>query len=253
MYSRQIVRLTNQQIEAVDFFHDFIIFLRYLESQPIKRTATGNISLRDITNFEKLFRQRKVFDEYKKFGWKITTETNIQPLHQIRVICEVMNLVYKRKGKFLVTKNGRAYLDNIDSVAQYWNMVLYFWERVNWAYFSPGMYVYEKPLAEFLQENQEVIWQLLLKTGKKWIEYASFCKALSLYFHLEQFYKGNYMSLRDLYMDIEYGLFFRNLERFGCVEVERKKGKYQLDRISRFRPTQLGLFMFQKALHDTVL
>ena len=101
--------ILDGEVLKVDFFNDFITFLKYTRENTIKRTATGNISLADLSNLGKILKYKEIkqaFSEHKKFGWKIYTETIIQFIHLIRVLAEAMNLIYKRKGRFLLSKIG---------------------------------------------------------------------------------------------------------------------------------------------------
>lgn len=240
----------DKDIEEVDFFQDFITFLHYLEKQPIKRTITGNISLNDIANLQPLFREQKVFTEHKKYGWSIRTETEIEFLTQIKIIAEVMHLTYKRKNKLLLSKNGKAFLQNLEPVSQYKNMVLSYWREVSWSYIHPGRFIQEEAIADIFQYEQNLFWDTLLKNGDKWIDFVTFCKSLKEYLHLGKFYEDAYgMDDFELMLDIEYGLIERNIGRFGCVESEWGMGDHGIKRIMRFRPTNLGLWMFSEALN----
>lgn len=80
----QAVKITD--LYLVPFFFDFILFLSYLEEHPIKRTTMGNISLYDIQQLKPLLKEQDVFKEQEKYGWKITSESNLQFLTQIKII-----------------------------------------------------------------------------------------------------------------------------------------------------------------------
>lgn len=245
---------TNEQALAVDYFSDFLQFLNSIKEKPIQRTATGNITLAEIAALSQKFRQGKqlqFLDE--KMGWKIRTETECQYLHQMRVTAECMYIIYKRRGQFLLSKHGKAYLENLKPTEQYDQMILWFWNRVNWEYFSPGR------VTAVLQKHQHDIWKSLFQAGDSWIEFKPFCQALKLYLRLEDFYKSDqqyehaegYDPNFSLYLDIRYGLIERNLKRFGCVEtvLEKGQGKYDWhDEIIRFRSTNLGLRLYELGL-----
>src|SRR3990167_2646818 len=94
--------LIYQQVINNNFFHDFIVFLKYLEQKPIKRTVTGNISLADIFSLQKQFHQQEIFSEYKKYNWNIRSERQIEFLSKIKIIAESMRLIYKRKGYLML-------------------------------------------------------------------------------------------------------------------------------------------------------
>lgn len=231
----------------VDFFCDFIFYLNYVKDNQIKLTKTGNISLFDINNLANDFKDQKLQSEFKEYGWKIRNEQQFEYLHRIRIISETMYLTYKRKGQISLSKNGNAYLTNIDSLTQYWNMVISYWEKINWDYFEPARNVYGVPLATFFQNNQKVIWDYLFKNGGDWINFNDFLKALKIYFHLDKYYSNDRMDDFDFRLNVEYCLIRRDLYLFGCVEIE-EKGTKHMTRISKFKPTALGLFVFKKVL-----
>ncbi|OGK09651.1 hypothetical protein A2767_07385 [Candidatus Roizmanbacteria bacterium RIFCSPHIGHO2_01_FULL_35_10] len=242
--------LINQQVISNNFFHDFLVFLKYLEERPIKRTITGNISLADIFSLQKQFHQQEIFSEYKKYNWSIRSERQIEFLSKIKIIAESMYVIYKRKEYLILSKNGKGYLHNIDPVTQYWNMVLHYWNRVSWEYFNPSPEINKRSVMDVLQHNQHSLWNSLLRKGIQWIDFESFCQAVKIHFKLEDYYKN--IDDFSYYLDIEYGLLKRNIFLFGCVEVEYKKDKYKFDRISHFRPTELGIFMFEKGINSII-
>ncbi|KKP67021.1 MAG: hypothetical protein UR68_C0012G0019 [Candidatus Roizmanbacteria bacterium GW2011_GWA2_35_19] len=239
-------KLLDIEIFKNDFFHDFIVFLKYVENNNIQRTTTGNISLRDIAALQKEFRQQKIFNQFKEYGWKINSERVVEFLTQIKIISESMHITYKRKNKILISKNGKSFLHNIDSITQYWNMVLHYWRRISWEYFCPSPDIGHITVMDTIQKNQNVIWNAFLKKEYLWIDFEIFCKTIKIHFQLESFYKG--IDDFSYYLDIEYGLFKKNLVRFGCVEIEEKKNKYNSNRIVRFRTTKLGIICFKMKL-----
>lgn len=231
----------------IPFFFDFMLFLKYLEEHPIKRTAKGNISLYDIQQLKPLLKEQNKLQEHEKYGWKITSESNLQFLTQIKIIASSLYLTYNRKGKLFLSKNGSGFLHNIDELTQYKNTVITYWKDINWEYFEYGSGI------QPLQNKQNTIWQLLLKKGTDWIDFKTFCQILRLGLSL----KYNIPDKSDfdddtlyftLYIDIYYGLFYRNLERFGCVEVLKKERNPGLDEPYSFRCTEIGLYMFKEAL-----
>ena len=103
---------------------------------------------------------------------------------------------------------------------------------------------------DILQQNQNSIWKSLMRKGIQWIDFKLFYQAVKIHFKLEDFYKD--LDDFSYYLDIEYGVIKRNLLLFGCIEVEYKKDKYKFDRIIRFRPTELGIFMFEKGINSII-
>jgi hypothetical protein len=240
----------------IDFFYDFILFLKRLEQQPIKRTITGTISLSDIKQLLLEFKDQEKIQEYKEYGWKMRREEELDFLEQIKIISEMMFAIYKRRGFYYLSKNGKAFLQNLKPISQYREIVLHFWYRVNWGYFSFGKTICGLNLAEKLQENQNHIWKALFSKGTAWIDYAVFCQSLTDYLHLSKYFHDDYNSdIKDeMYSDIKHALFRKNLIRLGCVEIEEKQGKHKSEKqIVRFRSNNFGLYVYDKALYQNVL
>ena len=240
--------LFNQDAINNDFFHDFIVFLTYIEKNTIHRTATGNISLADIAALKKDFRQQKVFKDYDKYGWKIASEVDIRFLTHIKVLAEAMHITYNRKGKLLLSKNGKGYLHNIDSLTQYWNMVEYYWHKISWEYLTPSHEIDNVSIMDVLQKNQNIIWDALLRKENEWIDFQAFCQTIKIHFNLDSYFKdGGY---RIDFFSIEYGLIKNKLFLLGCVEIEEVKDTRGFTSIKRFKSTRLGTFMFKKMIKN---
>lgn len=242
--------------DKVDFFHDFILFLKHLQKQPIKRTLTGKISLSDIKPLISQFRQQETIKEFQKYGWKMRREEELEFLEQIKIIAEMMFIIYKRRGYFGLSRNGKAFLTKLKPLEQYKEMVLHFWYRVNWGYFSLGSEVKGLNLAEKLQQHQNLIWKTLFAKGKEWIDYTVFCQSLTDYLHLNEYFIDPYSNdiKYEMISDMRYALFRKNLIRLGCVETEERQGKYKWSKeIVRLKSTDLGLFAYHKALFENYL
>ncbi|MBN1262824.1 MAG: hypothetical protein JW991_00540 [Candidatus Pacebacteria bacterium] len=226
------------------FFRDFLAFLRLLEKRPLEltQTGTGNLKVKEIRVLGKLFKHDIYHrDEKGEVMFQPRTEDEFRYIMVIRQLAQVMYLVYKRKGKLFLSKNGKGYLNNIDEKTQYEQMILWYFHRANWAYVHPRAEVVEK-----IQENQEQIWAYLLRASD-WIKFSQFAKSLSLVLKL---------SIKDIYGQempesvrwaIE-SILVENLEELGLVESKKRKSKYGSQRTYLFRPTATGRIIFKKAL-----
>jgi tetratricopeptide (TPR) repeat protein len=247
---KQMITISDKDILAIDFFTDFLTFLNHIEERPIKRTATGNLSLKDIDPLlQKLKTVQPILAHTKEMGWKLRMEDEIKPLHRIRVLNDIMHLIRKKHDKYLITKNGQAFLKTPSPVEQYTQIVEYYWQGVNWSHFSASGWVRDSKikLCETLQKNQATIWRLLLKKGPAWIDYEEFCKELTDQLNLTTLLNPQYDSPDDISLYIHHILFSDNLLLFGCINVEEKQGKTRGDTITtRFRSTNLGLYMYQQ-------
>lgn len=234
----------NNQALSIDYFYDFLQFLQYVDHKGCARTVTGNISRKSIDELSRVFRngkQLQFMDEEMK--WKVRSENECYYLNQIRVTAEAMYCIYKRKNNFFLSKNGKGFLTTLEPYQQHEHMVLWFWNRVNWKYFSPGK------MTSVLQKNQIFIWNYLLQKSEDWIDFSVFCQSLKTYFHQEDTYNHSYNADHELHLDIQYGLLERNLKRFGCVEADYQNGENIWDKkLIRFRSTNLGLHLYAKGI-----
>lgn len=239
------LNLKDDSVESIDFYYDFIAFLRRLHDLPIKRTPAGNISMKNIQPLLKeLKTTRERVDEYNKFCWKIRNEQELQTLEQIKILAEVMRLTFKRKGKLYLSKKGLGFLKNLKPIQQYMEMILHYWYCVNWDYFSFGKRIKGSTLNDILQDNQDKIWNFLLCKSTQWIDYKKFCLALRDYFHLEVFFTDSvFDSDKEFLIYVGHTLFRKNLLLFNCVELEE----------NRFRSTKTGLYLYQKALYENYI
>lgn len=214
----------------VDFFHDFMLLIKYLEKQPIKRTATGMISLINIKSMLTEFKNQETIKEFQRFGWTLRREEELDFLGQIKIISEMMFIIYKRKGYFYLSKHGKVFLNDLKPIDQYKEMVLHFWYRVNWGYFSQiGKVIEGVNLAEQLQQHQNLIWKTLHAKGTDWLDYKLFCRTLTDYLNLNDYFINPYYPNGKEEPDFEIELFHRNIVRFGCVELDIKPGKTKYD------------------------
>ena len=242
-------------IKDVVFFQDFLAFLRYLERQPISKTVKGNISRKDIVSLAdtmKCIKDR--IAEYSKYDWKIVGEWQLKDIDKIKKIAEVMFLTYNRKEKLLLSKNGRGYINHNDRLIQYKEMVLHYFERLSWDYFHPSMDTRNSiPFLDVLQASQNILWRIFLSNGTKWIEFKQFQETLINNFCIddcidsEDTYNGAYQA------DIEHG-FLRPLLEFGCIDTETEVISQRLEftRITKFRPTNLGLYIFREEVENSL-
>ncbi|MDO8657891.1 MAG: hypothetical protein Q7K55_04075 [Candidatus Levybacteria bacterium] len=218
--------VTNDDIININIYQDIISFLKRLAEKPIKLTAIGNISLRDIEGLlAQLLTTKHVIDEHVKYNWKVRSEWDLQTLTQIKILLLVMDIIHKRKGYICLNKTGKTFLSQ-SPLQQYEQIVLTFWNKCNWAYFSNSNQVGPSSLPEVLQDIRSHLWKLFLQKGTSWIDYPTFCKSARDYFHLNEYLREPYAPEdREVrFLDIEYDLFKRNLELFGCIEIEEIQG-----------------------------
>ncbi len=242
----QIISLTDDDVLAVDFFHDFLAFLRLLKERSLKRTITGNISLKGIQELLKTLKTvQPILRNAKDKGWNILREGELLPLHLIKIIADIMGFTYKKHDRLLLSKNGKAFLEKLSPVAQYDQLFQQYRQRLNWAY-SASFTEKQEAIAGLLQRHQDTIWRLVGKKGTAWIDYQTFCRELRDALGLQPYLEESYSTPDEiLYRRIDHVLFSRILTLFGCVELETKEIHAWDTVILRFRFTKIGLALLQ--------
>lgn len=242
-----IISLTDKEVLAVDIFHDFLALLNLLKERPIKRTATGNISLKDIdTLLQTLKTVQPILKHTKEMGWQIRREDEILPLHLIKTMADIMHLTYKKHDKLFLSKNGRTFLDKLMPSDQFTQLFQYYRQRLNWAYYASFTEKHEA-FAHLLQTQQDHIWRRLTEKGTAWIEYKMFCEALRDDLRLQTLLEESYTTPEEiLYRRIDTHIFSRILSLFGCVETETKQIDKWDTEIIRFRLTKIGIALLQQ-------
>ena len=151
-----------------------------------------------------------------------------------------MHLTYKKHCNLSVSKNGRAFLENLTPVDQFDQLFKYYKNRFNWAYYT--FFDNDARFAEALQSSQDIIWRLVKEKGTRWQDYESFCDNLNERLNLQAFLDKPYSAPEKvLYQDVKYILFDKLLSLFGCVELETKEINKWSTAIIRFRLTKIGL------------
>lgn len=237
----QLVILIEEDVMKVDFFHDFLLFLNSLKEDPVKLTATGNLSIKSLEPLlKKLKTLKPIFKRNEEYGWKLRTEDEVRSLHLIRIMTDLMHLAYKKHDKLLISKNGKAFLTNLNRVDQFKQLFDYYKNRFNWAYYS--YFKNDELLTKALQRQQERIWKLLKSNGAEWVDFKTFCKTLNEDLQLQQYLNDPYSTPEEvLYSRIKSDLFYDPLALFGCVELETKEIDKWSEEIIRFRLTKIGL------------
>lgn|GEM_PF-915301 len=236
------ISLTDEDVLTVDFFHDFLTFLTFLKERPIKRTATGNLSLKNIESLLQTLKTVKpILDYHEQMRSKIKREDDILPLNLIKIMADIMKLTYKKHDKLLLSKNGKAFFDKLSHAEQFTQLFHYYQQRLNWAY-STSLTKNQEAIARLLQVRQDSIWRLLAKKKNEWVEYKTFCEELRKELPLEPFLEEAYSTPEEiLERRIETILFSRILAFFNCVELETKQVNNWDTIIIRFRLTKIGL------------
>lgn len=238
-------------IQSNQFFNDFILFLRQVQKRPMALTDTGNLTLKEIDVLGKIFKHD--FYHRDKSGvimFPIRKENEVPYLLRIRQLARVMYLTYQRKSWLRLTRNGKGYLNNIDTTTQFIVMIKWYFDRCNWAYLHPfGGYNNNKPIAQSLQDNQTIFWHYFLDQKGQWINFDDFSKKIIEELRLKWYSFDGQNQLDSMQWIIERVLV-TDLSLYGLVEYEKTLGKYGIASVNRFRSMPLGNYIFKRVLQE---
>ena len=224
--------LTQADVKDSTFFTNTTIFLKTLiemEKEPTA-TATGNLNRKIVKNlFDKLI----LDEDDKKFTLeynKVINEIDVFPLHIVKIVCEAVGLIHKRKNKFLVTKKHQ-HLISEENVGELYYLLFS-------SYFTKFNIGYLDRLAELdcIQHTVEYSFYRLKEIADSYIGIKDLVDKILLPAVVQEVIAGLTEPTR-----IEWVLIariIRPLEGFGLLECQYKKGEWR-DTIVKVRKTKL--------------
>ena len=225
-------KLELSELKNSVFFANAAICLKTLVELKNENTATaaGNLNRK----FVKLIFDRLIIPEdQKKFTLeynKVINETDVFPLHIVRVVCQAAGLIHKRKNKFLVPRKHYSLLAD-EKAGELFHMLFH-------SYFRKFNVGYLDRLAE-LDCIQHTIAYSIYRLGEIADSYRS-VKELSSKILLPSVLTEVRGEISK-YVKVEWILrsrIFEPLKNFGLVECEYKQFKgYSL--VDAVRKTEL--------------
>jgi hypothetical protein len=127
--------LKLEDLAKADFFQNTRIFLQALDkSGGAPTTATGNLTRMYVAPF---LDQLILSDPYRKSlrsVCKVINETDLWPLHLVRIVCECGKLVVRRNKKFQLTPLGRSLLPDDQAGALYRHLFIAYFRKFDLHY-----------------------------------------------------------------------------------------------------------------------
>jgi len=209
--------IDNRIIWELKFYRHFMQFLQKIdELQPLKLTQKGNLPqklLQELCDLD-IFESEKERDLIKQFS--IRRETDNFYIHIIHILSDMMRLTIKKRGKILLTRDGRRFLDKELARDFYLRLFINYTSRYNWEYgdLYPGSWI--------IQAGFGFSIYLVQKYGNE---------PRGVNFYAEKFLKAFSKAMNDFpctkYLsgleDFQscYGLrtFKRFMKKFGFIEI----------------------------------
>jgi len=203
--------LVLSDLQEARFFLNARIFLEALTNQEgDTATARGNLN-RKFTKliFERMHWRPGHKEDTIRFN-KVLNEQDAQPLHIIRIICELARLVRRRKRKFLVTNKGQQLLIEQKAGELYTLLFRTFFRQFNLSYLDclPDCYGLQGTFAYSLYR--------LKKVGASWQTTESLVQSILLPKVQEQIQQSLSVYIKPHWF-IEARLI-RPLDDFGLLE-----------------------------------
>ncbi|RLE08900.1 hypothetical protein DRZ78_00195 [Candidatus Aerophobetes bacterium] len=242
-FSFQKLPYSSEEVEKINFFQDFLTFLKYVEENQVKLTQKGNITLKNLGEIVKqLVIPIRMEEKIGGRVFRVRSEEELSYVHKIHILADLMRLVRKRKGKLVICKKSKHHFDLFPHNVQFQILWSTYWHHLNWAYFHPYG---EENIAEILQNNRDYVKKVFLDLNRKfkneWINFSYLSKRLEKDLELT-WYDANGVNRPDiLYLEIE-AVLINEFKLFGLVETRKKKEKKwpHLERLVSFRLTSLG-------------
>lgn len=224
------------------FFQDFIALLRQVEARPMKITPEGMLAPQEIVLLERVFRC-SVSGSWDK------QELKVSYLRRILRIASAAALVRQSGGRLQLSQAGKDYLEASPAGSQYEQMALWYLSRCDWSNIRPSADCSKTNIAAVIQGNQEILWDFFLTNDQEWIEFPKFAMNLCHYLKLSGDGQKRCEVPKFILAEIE-AVVVRDLELYGLVEVKRdgRKNGGSLKNVFRFRPTDVGLIIFEHLL-----
>lgn len=232
------------------FFQDFIAFLNEIEKEPLELTATrnGNIKVKEIKRLGELFKHDIYHrDDQGNVMFATRTEDDFPYIWLHKQIAKVMYLIYTRNQKIKLSKNGKAFLHNIEADIQFQEVIRWYFHRADWRYTN----WHRSEIVKQLQQKQLSIWVLLLELNGSWISSDDFCTFLkniipdlALAKMQDQPAYSEYRSMCRVISKAILGM----LDSFDLIDTEKVSEKYGGSKIVRFKLNQAGELMLMKAM-----
>ncbi len=241
-YSGEGFPYSTEEVKKVEFFHDFLVFLKYIEEKEAKLTQRKNLCLKELKEIVNLFTVPiKMEGKVRGRIFKVHSEEEMPYVEKIHILAELLRLVRKRKGKLVICKRAKGSFNRLPLNIQFQLLWSTYWHHFNWSYFhSYG----RESIAEILQKNRYYVKNLILSLDNReeeWINFSRFSKELEKKLNLT-WYDNNGVNCPELiYSKIEFVLI-EEFKLFGLVETKKRKDeeRYYLERLVSFKLTPMG-------------
>ncbi|NDC83895.1 hypothetical protein EB093_09605 [bacterium] len=211
--------LARESFRELPLMQHMIGYLEMVAEKKVSLTQTGNInraSMDAISNIIPYPDHHSMFPIRNQSEWLY--------LSFIDAMCHVSKRTQNRKGKKVLTKNGKSFLaltPEIQFIAAFHS----FYEELNWDFFCYRERDFD-PM-ERLQANRMNAF-ILLYDIPDWMDINEFCVFVSDKLGIDN---------RDDGISVINHIFLRHLELFGIIEVDNQSN-YQIGK--RFKLSQLG-------------
>ena len=224
--------LIYSDIKESVFFANTTTFLKTLIEMEKENTATakGNLNRKTV---KLLFDKLILEEDYKKFTLKynkVINETDVFPLHIIRVVCESAGLMFKTKNRFLFSEEYHHLLAEERAGELYYLLFNSYFTKFDLGYLD------RLPDLECIQTTLGYSLYRLSKVCKEYQKIEKLQKDIFLPSVLKEINKNPLLQRQSDW--IVLSRIIRPLEGFGLVECRYKK-KGKISSVDQVRKTEL--------------
>ncbi|MEO6959953.1 MAG: hypothetical protein ABI228_00985 [Burkholderiaceae bacterium] len=155
------LRVPADKVAEAPLMSLFLLLVQAIGDQGLKPTATGNLPRKICRDIALAYYGEARYAEQTRFS-AINSELDFFDLHVARLVGELAGLVRRYKGKFIVSRKGRALLKAPKSDSLYPILFRCYAQVFNWAY-RDGY-----PDIPFIQQSFLFTLYLLALHGNSW-------------------------------------------------------------------------------------
>ncbi len=234
--SGSAVRLEEQlpfaQLQAAPILLNArVMFEALVESDGTKATAAGNLNRKFVLQMVESMHLPSWFVNMLRRFHKVLNESDVLPLHTLRIVLEIARLIRRSKGSFRVTRKGKSFMPEAAAGALYALLFRTYFREFNLAYMDRML---ECPAV------QGTIAFSLFILGQEAEDWRSLDELIPMLFLPAVKAEFPADRLDDYDKWIATSRILRPLQRFGLVEfesLEEEGGFYQV--LKRVRKTEL--------------
>lgn len=213
--------LSLSELQEARIFQNARVFLSaILESDGAKATAKGNLNRKSVSEMlDAMNWPSGYLDNIRRVN-KVLNETDVTPLHALRIALELAGLLRLTKSTFNITSSGKKLLEDNRAGELYALLFITYFRDFNLSYAD------RMPENSALQDTIAFSFYMLAENANRWEQSQQIAPILLLPSVRTHMMKSAKHSWQEDFTWLVQARILRPLESFGLLELqESRKGK----------------------------